>query len=163
MEQETGALRTDAAMESGLRCVIGLDVGERRIGVAVADLQGGVAIPVSVIQRVGGSADYDTVLEHASSREAETLVVGMPVSMNGRMGPQARSVQAFVDELKARTAMPVVTWDERLTSVEADRRLNEVRESRGGRGRSARGSGPARDSVAAAIVLQAYLDARRGR
>lgn len=163
MEKDLGALRRGATMESAPRCVIGLDVGERRIGVAVADFQASVAVPVSVIERVGGSADYDAVLEHASSREADTLVVGMPVSMNGRLGPQARSVQAFVDDLKARTALPVVTWDERLTSVEADRRLHEARGSKGRRGRPARGGGPARDSMAAAIILQAYLDARRGQ
>ena len=163
MEKDLGALRRGATMESAPRCVIGLDVGERRIGVAVADFQASVAVPVSIIERVGGSADYDAVLEHASSREADTLVVGMPVSMNGRLGPQARSVQAFVDDLKARTALPVVTWDERLTSVEADRRLHEARGSKGRRGRPARGGGPARDSMAAAIILQAYLDARRGQ
>ncbi len=142
---------------------LGIDVGDRRIGVAVSDPQGTMAIPVGVIHRVGGSPDWEALLEHARSREVESLVVGMPLSLNGRRGPQALKVLAFVEALKKLTDLPVVTWDERLTSVEADRRLREVP----GRGRG--GRGPARpgkvtqDALAAAIMLQAYLDAQRWR
>jgi putative Holliday junction resolvase len=161
MTPQVGARRVPPRAASWL----GLDVGERRIGVAVASSDGGTAMPVGVIERVGGDADYLKVLEEASARQAETLVVGMPISMNGSKGPQARAVQAFVREIKQHTQLPVVMWDERLTTVEADRRLREARGNVGRGGRPARARGPGRDAVAAALILQAYLDAQswRGR
>ena len=142
---------------------LGIDVGDRRIGVAVSDPEGTMAIPVGVIHRVSGPPDWESLLEHARSREVESLVVGMPLSLNGRQGPQAQKVLAFVEALKKLTDLPVVTWDERLTSVEADRRLREV-PGRGRRGRGSAGTGKvAQDALAAAIMLQAYLDAQRWR
>ena len=142
-----------------MKQLLGLDVGERRIGVAVSDPEGAVAVPVDVIQRMGGGADWDAVLQRARARDVDTVVVGMPLSMNGRLGPQARAVSAFVKALKSATGLEVVTWDERLTSVEADRRLREAAPERR-RGPSFRPPKGSQDAVAAALILQAYLDAR---
>ena len=91
------------------------------------------------------------------------LVVGMPWSLDGRAGPQAHVVAECVEELRRLTDMPVVTWDERFTSAEADRRLLEARTAAQARGRG-KGSAPpkgAQDAVAAAVMLQAYLDAHQ--
>ena len=143
---------------------LGLDVGDRRIGVASGDTETAIAIPVRAIERrrsaadVIDDADLQAVLDLAHDRDADMLVVGLPLSLSGASGPQAASVQRFVDALKERTALDVVTVDERLTTVEAERRL---REARGGRLRTPRGAKGVVDSAAAAVILQAWLDARR--
>ena len=131
---------------------LGLDVGERRIGLAAGDSSSGLAVPAGVIVRKGGEADFAAVIDAAEDRQADTFVVGMPLSMNGRRGPQAEVTQEFVNALADRTALTIRTWDERLTSVEADRRLRE----RGGTKKVG-----AQDAVAAAIMLQAFMDAER--
>ena len=142
---------------------LGLDVGEKRIGLAVGDNESNLALPVGAVNRVGTPRDLDAVVAHATSRGVDLLVVGMPWSLNGRAGPQAKVVAAFVETLRQHTSLPVVTWDERFTSVEADRQLREVESghrqgSRSkGRARQARG---ANDAAAAAVMLQAYLDAQ---
>jgi putative Holliday junction resolvase len=131
---------------------LGLDVGERRIGLAAGDSSSGLAVPAGVIVRKGGEADFAAVTDAAEDRQADTVVVGMPLSMNGRRGPQAEVTQEFVNALADRTALTIRTWDERLTSVEADRRLRE----RGGTRKVG-----AQDAMAAAIMLQAFMDAER--
>ena len=141
---------------------LGLDVGEKRIGLAFGDTGMGVAVPVGVVHRKDADDALDEVVARAVSREVDLLVVGMPWSLDGRAGPQARSVAAFIDALRRRTSLPVTEWDERFTSVEADRRLREPRiepPSQGRRKGRARPPRGAQDAVAAAIMLQAYLDA----
>jgi putative Holliday junction resolvase len=142
--------------------VIGLDVGERRIGVASGDTESLVAVPVGFVERVGTDADFDAVIEHATSRDAEAIVAGMPLTMRGTVGPQAESVERFIEELRSRTSLPVLTVDERLTTVEAERRIRETRNpGRGGRRRpEPKGS---LDAAAAAIILQSYLDSQPTR
>ena len=132
---------------------LGLDVGERRIGLAVGELATALAVPAGVIKRLGKDDYYQAVIDAAKERGCDTLVVGMPLSMNGNRGPQAVSIQEFVDGLAKRTSMTIETWDERLTSVEADRRLRAV-------GARAKPVGT-QDTMAATIMLQAFLDARR--
>ena len=132
---------------------LGLDVGERRIGLAMGDSETGLALPAGVIERKGGDGDYEAVIAAAAKRDGDTLVVGMPLSMSGARGPQAVVAQAFADALAERTSMSVCTWDERLTSVEADRLLR-------GAGRGGKRKG-VQDAVAASIMLQAFLDARK--
>ncbi len=131
---------------------LGLDVGEHRIGLAAGDSSSGLAFPAGVIARKGDQTDFAAVIEAAEDRQADTLVVGMPLSMNGRRGPQAAVTQEFADALADRTTLDIQTWDERLTSVEADRRLRE----RGGTKKVGE-----QDAMAAAIMLQAFLDAKR--
>lgn len=131
---------------------MGLDVGERRVGVAISDPEGRLAVPLRVYER-RGRGDIRTLADLARQEEAGRIVVGLPVSLDGEIGPQAREVQQFAEELRAATDAEVVLYDERLSSVEADRHLQAA----GLRGKAAR---ERRDAVAASIILQAYLDSR---
>jgi putative Holliday junction resolvase len=131
--------------------IVGLDVGERRIGVAVADERAPVALPVAVIERKELPADLDAIARLLQEQGAEVIVIGLPISLNGSLGPQAQAVEAFGRELSARLSLPIEYWDERLSTVEAQRRLA----SAGHRGPKAKAR---RDALAAAIILQGYLD-----
>jgi putative Holliday junction resolvase len=133
---------------------LGLDVGERRIGVAISDPEERLAVPLRVLERRGGDADARAIAELARREGVGRIVVGLPVSLNGTLGPQARQTQAFVERLRAATDAEVVLYDERLSTAEADRHLRQL----GMREREMRSR---RDAVAAAIILQAYLDSRR--
>jgi putative Holliday junction resolvase len=130
--------------------ILAIDPGERRIGVAAADLGLRVAIPLTTIE--GGPNAVEAVARLVEEEGARALVVGLPLSLSGSPGPQARRVQALADDLAERLAVPVLTWDERLTSTEARRRLS------GGGGRRHKRDV---DALAAAIILQAYLDSQR--
>jgi putative Holliday junction resolvase len=136
--------------------IVGLDVGERRIGVAVADEGVRVALPVTVVERRELPADLDAIARLVQEQEAEAVVIGLPISLNGSLGPQAEAVKSFGQDLAARLSLPIEYWDERLSSVEAQRRLA----SAGHRGPKAKAR---RDAAAAAIVLQSYLDAQANR
>jgi len=129
--------------------ILAIDPGERRIGVAAADLGLRVAIPLTTIE--GGPDAVEAVARLVEEEGARALVVGLPLSLSGALGPQAQRAQALAGALAQRLAVPVLTWDERLTSTEARRRL-----SGGGRRRKRDV-----DALAAAIILQAYLDSQR--
>jgi putative Holliday junction resolvase len=133
---------------------IGLDYGERRIGVAAGDPLGLTAQPLVVIERTSVAADTARIADIVRRRGADTVVVGLPLQMDGSMGPQARRVRRFALRLGREIGLPVVLWDERLSTVEAERSLLAAGERRSDR----RG---VRDSVAAAVVLQSYLEAQR--
>ncbi len=134
--------------------IMGLDVGERRIGVAISDPEERLAVPLRVLERRGGGADARAVADLARREEVGRIVVGLPVSLDGNLGPQARQTQAFAELLRTVTDAEVELYDERLSTVEAERHLRQM----GLREREMRSR---RDAVAAAIVLQAYLDSRR--
>jgi putative Holliday junction resolvase len=133
--------------------MLGLDVGARRIGVAISDPEGRMAVPLRVVERTGRS-DLAALVALIHAEDAARVVVGLPVSLDGTIGPQAEETRRFADQLRAATTADVVLYDERLSSIEADRHLHAA----GLRGRSARDR---RDAVAASIVLQAYLDSLR--
>jgi putative Holliday junction resolvase len=133
--------------------ILSLDVGEVRIGVAVCEREERLAVPLEVIERQDEETDLRSILAIARREEAEALVVGLPLSLDGSRGPQARRVEAFARRLAAYTSMPVEMWDERLSTAEAKRYQSGRRR---GRRRPA-----ASDAVAAAIILQSFLDARR--
>ena len=133
--------------------LLGVDLGARRIGLATADGASRVAVPIGAIDRRSEGDAVHAVADAASKRDAEIIVVGLPLTLRGRVSAQTREALAFADALAQRTGLRVETWDERLTSVEADRRLSESRASRGALG--------AQDAMAAALILQAYLDASR--
>jgi putative Holliday junction resolvase len=136
---------------------LGIDLGSRRIGVAVSDASGTLASPHQVVARSGDRArDHRTLVEMAEELGAERIVVGLPLSLDGSIGPAARAVLEEVDELAATTAVPVETYDERLTTVTADRTLRE-------QGRKGRDRRKVIDMVAAAVLLQAWLDGRDRR
>src|SRR3970040_2250916 len=101
--------------------ILAIDPGERRIGVAGADLGLRVAIPLTTIE--GGPDAVEAVARLVEEEGARALVVGLPLSLSGALGPQAQRVQALARALAQRLAVPVLTWDERLTSAEARRGL----------------------------------------
>jgi putative holliday junction resolvase len=136
---------------------IGLDLGTRRIGVALSDSAGTVATPYDVLTRSGDRADdHRRIAELVADAAADIVVVGLPLSLDGSVGPAARGVLDEADELRARLPVGVVTWDERLSTVEAQQRLR----SAGVRGRKGR---RVVDQVAATVILQSWLDAGQPR
>ncbi len=138
--------------------ILGLDVGERRIGVAISDPEGRLAVPLRVLECRGDDADARAIADLARGEDADALVVGYPLSLDGSIGPQARLVQAFARRLTEVSGLPLDLWDERLTSVQAKRAPT------GPRRRARRGARRRRvpaDDLAAAIMLQSYLDRHR--
>ncbi len=134
---------------------IGVDLGSRRIGVALSDSGGVLASPFDTVVRSGDVAlDHRRILELAAEAEAEIIVVGLPLSLDGTTGPAAEGVLAEVERLRVATPIPVETYDERLTTVTATRLLRDG----GVKGRAQR---QVVDKVAASILLQAWLDGRR--
>lgn len=137
--------------------VLALDLGSRRIGVAVSDASGTLASPRLVLQRATKhGADHEAVADLVTEVGAERVIVGLPLSLDGSAGPAVRLVLAEVDELRARLPVPVECHDERFTTVSAHGSLAAA--GMGGRARR-----QVVDKVAAAILLQSWLDQRRGR
>jgi putative holliday junction resolvase len=131
-----------------------LDVGERRIGIATGDAEGGIASPFGVIQRRSTAGAVSAVLQAVAEQRAELVVVGLPLSLDGQPHSQAERVRAFAERLRRRLAVPLVYQDETLSTVRAEDALR------------AAGVRPERireriDAAAAAIILQEYLDAQR--
>lgn len=132
---------------------LGLDIGEKRIGVAVSDPSGRVATPVTVLDAKRLASDLAPLQRLVDDYEAQRIVVGLPLTMSGDEGPQAAEVRRYAEALSERLGIPVAYHDERLSSSAAERSMREA----GTRSRERRGSV---DMVAAALVLQGYLDAR---
>ena len=136
--------------------VLGVDLGDRRIGLAVSDPDETLAVGAGTLfvrsEREALAAIRAVVLE----RGIERAVVGLPLSMGGGRGPRAQKTERFVERLRMTLSIPVLVWDERLTTVEAKRALREVSPS--GRGRPGRA-----DEAAAILLLQSWLDARKAR
>ena len=135
--------------------ILALDFGERRIGVALSDPLGMLASPLTTIERATPDTDsaIGAVLSLAEEHEAAEILVGIPYLMSGRIGAQARITLDFAQALAERTHIPVTHIDERLSSVQADRMLAQSGAS------AARDKGRT-DAAAAAVILQAYLDAK---
>lgn len=136
--------------------IIALDVGDRRIGVAMSDALGLTAQPVTVLTRSAPAADVEAVRQLVETHAAARLVVGLPLSMRGERGPQAQKVLSFVDALRQALAVPIELVDERLTTVEGERALRSA-------GASAKQRKAAIDRVAAQLILQQYLDGAHSR
>jgi putative Holliday junction resolvase len=132
---------------------MGLDLGERRIGVAVSDPTGFLASARELIPSIGRAKDVAVVVERARAEGVEIVVVGVPVNMDGSYGPMAEKSRRFGAALEE-AGLQVVYWDERLTTTEASRYLRDTGMKRQKRRESI-------DSAAAAILLQSYLDYRR--
>jgi len=133
--------------------VLGLDIGEKRIGVAISDPQGRIATPLLVIDAVAAQRDGEQLSRIVSDYEVGLVVVGLPLSLDGEEGPQARRVRTIAGRVADFLPVPVDYSDERFSSAEAKRHLRECGET----DRTMRGSV---DMVAASILLQAYLDGR---
>jgi len=131
--------------------LLGLDVGARRIGIAVSDPQGMIASPLRVLDRKETTDPIGDIITEAQRLEVEGIIVGMPLTLRGEMGPAAQLMQEFIDKLRARSPVPVETIDERLTTKVAERDMIDAGMSREGRRETI-------DKVAAALILQRYLD-----
>ncbi len=133
--------------------IIGMDVGDRRIGLAIAEEGGTLAVPIGTMARTGINDDLVRISGIIHDRRATLIVAGLPISINGTLGPQAKKTQRFLERLEKHTEVQVETVDERYSSSEASRLMR------------AAGLRPSRsreqiDSRSAAIILQAYLDQR---
>jgi len=135
--------------------VLALDVGDSRIGLAISDPNGQVAVPLRTLHRRSLETDIAEIAAVAAQEGVEVIVVGFPLSLDGTAGHQAQRVQDFVDDLRTAIPLPVELWDERLSTAQAEQLLRTVPP----RSRKARAE---QDALAAAIVLQAYLDSGRG-
>ncbi len=138
--------------------VLGVDLGERRIGLALSDALGITAGPLLTLERGGSpAADRAAIVAAARENEVERIVVGMPTSMSGQAGPAAKAAAAEIEALQAAAGpdLPVVAHDERLTTGTAQRALAGAKVKKGDR----RGLV---DQVAAAVMLQSWLDAQPG-
>ena len=131
---------------------LGLDIGDKRIGVALSDPQGILASPLTIIDRTGETADFEAIIDIVGQQQVGRIIVGLPRSMNGSLGMQAEKVKAFVGQLCGHIEIPLEFRDERLSTVSA-RRL--MREAGGGKKRKEKARD---DAIAAAIILQGYLD-----
>jgi putative Holliday junction resolvase len=134
--------------------LLGLDVGEKTIGVAVCDEEGIVATPVTTLTRKGLQKDIEQVEQTLRDADAAGIVFGLPLSLRGLEGQAARRVRALGDALSERLGCDVFYFDERFSTVAAERALLEADVSRRGRKRVV-------DKLAAVLILQAFLDARR--
>ncbi len=130
---------------------LGLDVGDKRIGVALSDPGGILASSFTIIERRDEIADIKAVIDIIDQHQVGQAVVGLPRSMDGSIGQQAEKVQAFVEKLRRQTEVPVEFRDERLTTVLARRLMREASNKK--TKEKARD-----DAIAAALILQGYLD-----
>jgi len=145
---------TGPAAESGEGRVLGLDFGDRRIGVALSDPLGLTASPLMTLERTSWARDLEAIRALTRRHEVLRIVVGLPLEMDGGRGKRVHLTEIFMERVGAATGLPVVPWDERLSTVQAERILLEGDASRARRRQVI-------DQVAAVIVLQTYLDARR--
>ena len=136
------------------RRIIGIDLGQARIGVAVSDELGMLAHPVETIPARGEAARR--IAEIVREKNAERVVIGLPRHMNGSVGVGAAEALAFAEKLRGFVECEVVTWDERMTTMAANRALRDS-------GQKTRNSRAVVDQVAAQMILQGYLDAQSAR
>ena len=135
---------------------MGLDVGDRRIGVAVSDPLGLTAQPVLTLVRSNRKRDLKSLQRIIRKYSCSEIVVGNPIYMSGDQSPQADKVKAFARTLQGETSLPVHFWDERLTTTEAHRHLHAA-------GLAGSEHRTVVDQVAAVLILQGFLDARKAR
>ncbi len=144
-----------APLLDGQARLMGLDLGTKTIGLALSDVMRSVASPLETIRRKKFSVDAAALLQRAEEHEAGGFVLGLPVNMNGTEGPRAQSTRAFARNLSALTDLPILLWDERLSTAAVTRTLLEADTSRKRRGELV-------DKLAAAYILQGALDRLRG-
>ncbi len=139
--------------------LLSLDVGGRRVGVAVSDDTGLIASPLTTIRRTSKAADFDKIARLVQEQRAGALVIGLPLNRDGSAGPQAQRVEryaaALAESLRAQgLGLPVIFWDEHLSTQRADEAMIVA-------GRKARDRRDRIDAAAAAVILQDYLDEQR--
>jgi putative Holliday junction resolvase len=138
-------------------CALGLDYGSRRIGLAVSDPEGLIAFPAGALERTGLERDLAALTALIAERGVTRVVVGLPLHLSGRSGPEAEAARAFARALGQAAGLRVDLLDERWTTREAERALRDAP----GKGNRKRGRGSV-DSVAATLLLRTYLERERG-
>ncbi|WCJ63556.1 Holliday junction resolvase RuvX [Agrobacterium tumefaciens] len=133
------------------QAIAGLDLGTKTIGLAMSDLSRRFATPRPVIKRVKFTQDAQVLLAFAEKEKVAAFVIGLPINMDGSAGPRAQATRAFVRTMGEKTALPFIYWDERLSTVAAERALLEMDVSRAKRAERI-------DSAAASFILQGALD-----
>lgn len=131
-----------------------LDVGDKTIGVAISDLMGWTAQGLETIRRTSNKADINRIIEIINEKEINEIVIGLPKNMNGTIGPQGEKVMKFIDKLNKKIDIKISLWDERLTTVAAEKMLISADVSRKKRKTVI-------DKVAAVYILQSYLDSKQ--
>jgi putative Holliday junction resolvase len=134
--------------------LLGLDVGDKRVGIALSDESATLATGLATLERVGPKKDLKAIAALVREHDVSDVVVGLPRSLDGSLGPQAQKVLQFMDDLRPVVKVPVVSWDERFTSSMATQALIEG-------GVSRRGRKGVVDKVAATLILQSYLDYKK--
>jgi len=140
----------------GVGRVLGLDIGERWIGVALSDPSGTLASPLTRVSVTSTGATAEVICQLVNQYEVGRVVAGLPYSMNGSLGKQAQRVQDFLQALSLYLEVPIETWDERLSTVGAEQRMREAGVGKGKRKGKI-------DAAAATLILQGYLDRVRSQ
>lgn len=135
--------------------VLAVDYGERRVGLALSDPAGLIAQGLETIQTADTDESLASIVDIVEEQQVRVIILGLPVHMDGTAGEMAGKVEALADELRRKVSCDVRTWDERLTSVSARRAMHEM-------GSTTRGNKGSLDRIAATLLLQNYLDFRRG-
>jgi putative pre-16S rRNA nuclease len=151
-QQHPTSIAPDQSAHSPHRRILGLDVGSRTIGMAVSDPLGITAQGLETIRRKNKRTDFSLLQRAIDDHDVREIVVGYPLRMSGAEGRQSEKVAAFAEELRRGFSLPVHLWDERLTSVQANRLLREAELSIAKRAAAV-------DRMAAVLILQSYLDA----
>ena len=138
--------------------ILGLDVGERRVGIAICDPTGTVVRPLQTLKRGSREQDWAAITALVAEHGVELIVVGQPLSLDGTVGPQARRIARYADALAKQVSIPIVPWDERFTTARAKEIIFQSRGKK--KRRRARTQGTV-DAIAAAVILQSYLDSVR--
>lgn len=134
--------------------ILGIDFGDRRIGVAISDELGLTAQPLAALEVSKDGGHLEELARLCREQRVERVVVGLPRNMDGSLGFRARLTMEFVKALAARLQLPIESWDERLTTRQAERSLRD-------RGLTAKRRKARRDVVSAQLILQGYLDAQK--
>jgi RNAse H domain protein, YqgF family len=134
--------------------IMGLDVGDKTIGVALSDPMFLMAHPLKTIKRKKASLDIAELVEIVDREDVETIVVGLPKNMNNSIGPQSMKVMSFVDLLKKQTDKEIIYEDERMTTIQSEKVLIDMKVRRENRKEHI-------DKIAASFILQTYLDRRK--
>lgn len=133
------------------QAIAGLDLGTKTIGLAMSDLSRRFATPRPVLKRVKFTQDAEVLLAFAEKEKVAAFIIGLPMNMDGSAGPRLQATRAFVRTMGEKTALPFIFWDERLSTVAAERALLEMDVSRAKRAERI-------DSAAASFILQGALD-----
>jgi putative Holliday junction resolvase len=134
---------------------LGVDPGMKRVGLSLSDEQGELASPLTTLARKDDAAVVAAIVESAANHEVDTIVVGLPLRMSGLEGPEAKRARLLAGRIERASGLDVVLWDERMTTLAAERELR-------GSGLKGEKKRARIDEAAATLLLQSYLDAKRG-